>query len=278
MDQPCLVFIDIDGTLIGHDHRVPDSAVSAISAARTAGHRLFLCSGRSHPEIYPRLRDLGFEGEVAGGGAFVRLGEETLLDERILRAEIDQVEKILAACGAIWVWQGPEAICPGPKFMATFLEMVDHTVAEPAWKEYSDSIAPYVRDETPESTSKLTAYLPADVEISAVAEQLPPSLRIIPGSISAAATHVVEIMPTRISKGSAIAFLANHVGVPMERTIAIGDSHNDIEALEMAGIGVAMGQAPPEVQQAANMVTTAVDDNGLARAFTQLGLADIDIN
>ncbi|QWW20419.1 Cof-type HAD-IIB family hydrolase [Schaalia sp. 19OD2882] len=269
-----LVFVDIDGTLVDHHQQVPASAARACRAAVEGGHRLLLCSGRSAPEIYPRMWEHGFSGLVAGGGAHVLVDGATLLDTRIQADDIRTIDSYLASLGAIWIWQGPDAMHPSRGFMEQFLEKMSAAGATSSWEEYATSVGPHLRSGLPETSSKVTVYVPVGhSSIDEVRAALPSSVRMVPGSVHAATTFVVEIMPRGVSKGAAIELVAAHLAVPMSHTVALGDSHNDIEALTVAGVGVAMGGCAPEVMEAADRVTTGVTEDGLARAFVDLGLA-----
>jgi hydroxymethylpyrimidine pyrophosphatase-like HAD family hydrolase len=77
-------------------------------------------------------------------------------------------------------------------------------------------------------------------------------------------TAWLDIAPEGVSKASALAEVAATLGVAREEVLAIGDGRNDIEMLGWAGRGVAMGQAPLEVQEAADDVTETVDNDGVA--------------
>ena len=74
------------------------------------------------------------------------------------------------------------------------------------------------------------------------------------------------------NKASGIDHVIRHYGYRLSETMAFGDGGNDIEMLRHAGIGVAMGNASDEVKAAADIVTTSVDDDGVARVLRQLVL------
>jgi hydroxymethylpyrimidine pyrophosphatase-like HAD family hydrolase len=82
----------------------------------------------------------------------------------------------------------------------------------------------------------------------------------------------IEIYVPGISKQVGIAYVADHLGVKQEETMAIGDHLNDIEMLRWAGIGVAMGRSLPEVQAAADYVTASYQQDGVARAVERFVL------
>ena len=81
-----------------------------------------------------------------------------------------------------------------------------------------------------------------------------------------------DITTRHADKGRALATIADHVGIPLERTVAFGDGGNDISMVERAGVGVAMGNGIAELKAVADMVTSSVDDDGVARALQELGL------
>jgi HAD superfamily hydrolase (TIGR01484 family) len=77
-------------------------------------------------------------------------------------------------------------------------------------------------------------------------------------------TAWLDIAPEGVTKASALAEVAADLGVAQSDVLAVGDGRNDIEMLRWAGRGVAMGQAPLEVQEAADDVTRTVVDDGVA--------------
>jgi hydroxymethylpyrimidine pyrophosphatase-like HAD family hydrolase len=67
-----------------------------------------------------------------------------------------------------------------------------------------------------------------------------------------------------VDKGKALAFIAEHQGIPAAEVIAIGDNLNDVSMVRYAGLGVAMRHSPPALLQAAQFVTTSPDEGGVA--------------
>ena len=57
-----IIFIDVDGTLVDYENKLPASADKAIKQARKNGHRVYICTGRSKAEVYPYLWDIGLDG------------------------------------------------------------------------------------------------------------------------------------------------------------------------------------------------------------------------
>lgn len=77
----------------------------------------------------------------------------------------------------------------------------------------------------------------------------------------------IEILDQRTSKASALAWIAETLGIPASQALAVGDQRNDREMLEWAGIGVAMGNAHPELKAVADDVTSPVTEDGCALAI-----------
>jgi hydroxymethylpyrimidine pyrophosphatase-like HAD family hydrolase len=77
-----------------------------------------------------------------------------------------------------------------------------------------------------------------------------------------------------VHKALGMDVLLAHLGIERTDTIAIGDSYNDLEMLAHAGVGVAMGNAPEEVRDAADESTGSVDEDGVRQAFERHGLLD----
>ena len=81
------------------------------------------------------------------------------------------------------------------------------------------------------------------------------------------APHYLEITRRGVTKGAAVANLASFLGIPAERVAAVGDGENDISMFEVAGLAIAMGNAAPQVQQAADLVAPTNDQDGLVWAL-----------
>ena len=86
-------------------------------------------------------------------------------------------------------------------------------------------------------------------------------------------SRFVEGIPLGVSKGHALARLADHLGLLLEETIGIGDNDNDLELVERAGLGVAMGNASPAVRAAADYIASPVDEEGVVEVIERFVLS-----
>jgi hydroxymethylpyrimidine pyrophosphatase-like HAD family hydrolase len=100
----------------------------------------------------------------------------------------------------------------------------------------------------------------------------------LPGTVTATLSHpcYLEVTAAGVDKASGIGPLATRLGVAMPEVAAVGDGLNDLGLFAAVGVPIAMGQAGAQVRAAASWVTTAVTDDGVARALTHLGVVTED--
>jgi hydroxymethylpyrimidine pyrophosphatase-like HAD family hydrolase len=79
--------------------------------------------------------------------------------------------------------------------------------------------------------------------------------------------HFLELASPTISKGSGLAFVAEHLGFEAEHTVGIGDGENDLELLEWAGFGIAVENADDGLKERADWVCPSVDEDGVAQVL-----------
>ncbi len=82
-------------------------------------------------------------------------------------------------------------------------------------------------------------------------------------------SNYLEVLPSGVSKGQALRFLADYLGLAVDEVIAVGDNLNDIEMLREAGLGVAMGNAHPDVKRVADRMTASNDQDGVAQVIEE---------
>ncbi len=76
--------------------------------------------------------------------------------------------------------------------------------------------------------------------------------------------HIIEMVHHGIHKAKGLSYVVKHLDIPRERIIAFGDENNDLEMIDYAGIGVAMGNAISPLKNIANDMTTSNNKDGIA--------------
>jgi hypothetical protein len=274
-ESPHAVFVDIDGTLCDSRQRIPQSAIDALSEVRSKGHRLFACTGRSAPEVYPRFWDIGFEGIVGGAGGYARVGNRVLVDERMPREHVEVLTALWEELDAFYIWQGPDQMGPSDGYLDFFVPRAGTHPED--WIEYAQSITPFIVDIGSGTFTKVTAYVPPEkASLERVTAALPAGYRAIIGSVGAAGYVPFEVVPERLSKAVGISAVCEHVGIPLSRTVALGDSNNDVEAVATAATGISIGNGCEALVEVADIVAPSVGEGGLAWALGAAGLTGHD--
>ena len=267
--RPRLVALDIDGTLLkwvegaGQTYEeIPLAVHDAVRRAHDAGAHIVLASGRS-PHGMTDLADLlALTGDdrdplwvVASNGAVVfRYPPLEVVHEETFDAR-PAVEAILR--------EHPTALVAveerGVGYRVNRPFPVGELSGEMVITEVADLVAQHVsrviiRD--PESTAEDFLLLAARLGLHGT-------------DYVVGWTAWLDLAPVGVSKASGLAHVAEQLGVDAADVLAIGDGRNDIEMLQWAGRGVAMGQAVEEVIAAADDVTGTVYDDGAATEISR---------
>ena len=78
-----IIFLDVDGTLVDYDNRIPESAIQAIRQARENGHLVYVCTGRSKAEMPQEIWDIGLDGMIGGNGSYVEHEGQVIMHQLI---------------------------------------------------------------------------------------------------------------------------------------------------------------------------------------------------
>lgn len=268
------VFLDIDGTLTDNIGNVPASASAAIAEAQSRGHLVFLATGRSPLEIDPRVEELGFDGMVAGAGAYVQYKGEWLVDLHLSESQTRALADDLDDLGIDYSLQGRHGMhtTEGHRSrMRRLLTGFGFTNIE------NSGLRHHVVDSGPmkfDQTAKVVFSSDDTASFDRVEARLGSLYSVVGGTLPGLGGGGGEISMRGVHKAAAIEALLPVLGLGIEDTIAVGDSSNDIEMLIACGVGVAMGNGTADAKAAADVVTGSVDEDGLRAAFAQLGLID----
>ncbi|HET9759708.1 MAG TPA: HAD family hydrolase [Nocardioidaceae bacterium] len=265
---PRLVALDIDGTLFANEpstglveETVSPEVVAAVRRAYAAGAHVVLATGRSTFGITHVWDQLGLPLNgaqvlaVASNGSVtfryppVEVRSTVTFDAsaivRMLMAEVPHAAVAVEEVGVGYRLNRP---FPDGEITGEMrLESVEELVAEPVTRVI-------IRD--PHSSEEEFVELAEKLGLSGT-------------NYFIGWTAWLDIAPEGVSKASALADVATELGVAQADVLAIGDGRNDMEMLRWAGRGVAMGQAPLEVQEAADDVTETVANDGVARELAR---------
>lgn len=271
------VFLDVDGTLIDDYGQVPASARQAVREARTNGHLVFLCTGRSMVELTDSVFEVDVDGYVLSSGAYVQVGPDVLKHERLSQEAVHHVADFFDAHGGGYFFQAHDAVYASPESRDLLRSIVAASVAsDPAFSEVDHGLLTYVDTITVDADLRAMVmtkaiFFDSVVSVDDLRTEFPEFL-IVPASVTVFGTNAGEMTIPGIHKATGIDVVLGHVGVDLADTIAIGDSYNDLEMLEHVAVGIAMGDAPEAVRDVADEVTTSTTEDGIRLAFLRHGL------
>jgi Cof subfamily protein (haloacid dehalogenase superfamily) len=259
-----LLVIDIDGTLLGKEGGISEEDKEALAAARRAGVKVCLSTGRASQGCHWIIDELSLDGyHIFFDGALVSGPGGEIYSEPLGRGVVKEVVEFV-------------------RKQDIYLELYSATDYFVEWENWATEIhrhyfrlEPVVVD-----FSKLRSgqrfvkggLITRDAEEVAKAKsfrnRFDRSLRFsIARSPAYPGVEFINVLAPEVSKGKALTALASHLEVPLSEVMAIGDGTNDISLLSIAGLSVAMGNAPDEVKAVAHRVTEEVGRNGVAAAI-----------
>ncbi|MBR4728013.1 MAG: HAD family hydrolase [Clostridia bacterium] len=249
----CAVFIDIDSTLIARDFKVPQRNLEAIARARSAGHAVFINTGRSWSNIPKILRDqLEVDGYVAGNGAYLRLGEQELYRASFPADAMKTAADFIFKDRAHWlVFEG---------YLRNY-SIGNGLRAPNDWQIPVESAQEF-----------LTLSAGDEIQVLAIGPSMPAALEAQVKDVMTVLPmgHYADCAVKGRSKAIGLLEMLDAIGVSRENSIAIGDSGNDLEMLQCVGVGVAVGNADPAVKAHASLITASNAESGVAVAIEQL--------
>ncbi len=272
------IFLDVDGTLVNDFGAVPDSARRAVRAARANGHLVFLCTGRSLPELWDDITSVGFDGVIAAAGGYVEYEAQVLVHTNVAVADVARaveffdahdVEYFLEANSGLYASAG----LPDRLRELLFGGVTDETILAELERGFGPFIEqmivgqPLGRDDI----NKIS-FLSGGATLDEVRAELADAFTVIPATVPMFGPNSGELSIPGIHKAGAIEVLLAHLGIDVADTMAYGDGHNDHEMFEHVAISVAMGNAVPSLKEIADDVTGTADEDGLLTSFTKYGL------
>lgn len=258
------VFFDIDGTLFEQGKDVPASTINAIHKLRENGHLAFVCSGRSRimiPQV--PILSIGFDGVVAACGMYASYGEKILFDEEMTQEQLADILPVLQETDTMYILEGTEYIY--------YDERTIHHAIDDWYIRSIHAMIPGYFIPVPEKMSDIHA---CKISLQTQKENVDRVLRQAEHFFNSMLhiENIGEIVPKGFSKAEGIRRVCEKLGVKREDTFAVGDSINDVDMLQYAGTGIAMGNGTDVAKECADYVTTGIYEDGIYHAMKHFEL------
>lgn len=258
-----LLAIDIDGTLLNDSNQMSQKTHDALQTMKEYGITITLATGRFYPDAFYFAKLLGFSCPmILLHGALIQSQEGKIIKKQELLPETIPVLIDIAKKEKV----------PFQIFHEDYLVMEEKTKWNDIYLSFSEIkpvIVPDIREYIKKQKSPFAfIFLGTPQKMGRLKKIVEEKMN---DSIAIACAHpnLLEIIAADASKGNALKQLAAMKNIPLSQTIAIGDSYNDIEMIKTAGLGVAMGNAPKEVKDAADCITKDNNHDGIAYFISQ---------
>jgi Cof subfamily protein (haloacid dehalogenase superfamily) len=254
-----LFLADVDGTLVTQDKVLTPSAIAAVRSLRQAGVLFAVTSGRPPRGMEMLIQPLDLDTPIAAfnGGQVVdralQVLEQHVIPEDLVVPVADHMRSFDLA---VWLYRGADWYVPDPK--GPHVDREAWTVKfEPKVMEGFDGLT--------DGVAKLVGVSDDHDAIAAAADA---AVDKFGDHVTAAASqpYYLDVTHPQANKGSVARFLAARYQLEPAQIATIGDQPNDILMFEHSGLAIAMGNADPEVKQAAHRTTQSNEDEGFAFA------------
>lgn len=262
-----LIISDIDGTVLDHQHQPDQDLAAKIDQLRELGIPFVLASARSPLGMTPIAEALGIADYPMAcyNGALLtsKKGDQlrTLFEHPLDKSEVTVILQGLREHFpqiAINLYSGQDWL----------VEEIDDWVSLEAdiTKEVPRVIdfAQVLSDDERAIHKLLLIDQPAEIEAALSYLQ---GLGLADASFYLSKSNYLEVTSSQVSKEQALVELARYYQTPLDATMAIGDNYNDLPMIKLAGLGIAMDNAPQPVKEAADAVTLSHRQKGVSQAI-----------
>ena len=263
-----LLVVDIDGTLLGREGSISAEDREALAKAHQLGILVSLSTGRAAQGCLPIIDQLSLDGyHIFFDGALVsspHRSEEVYvepLDSGVVREAVEFVQRNdiyleLYSTTRYFVERETWATEIHRQFFNLEPTVVDFTDLYSQERIIKGGLITSSGEEVAKAESFRLRF---DHSLRFSVARSP----AFPG------VEFINVVAPEVSKGKALTALASHLGISMTKVMAIGDGTNDIPLLSLAGLAIAMQNAPDEVKAVAHYITLDVDHSGLAAAVNR---------
>jgi Cof subfamily protein (haloacid dehalogenase superfamily) len=268
-----LVVADVDGTLVTEDKVLTPRAEAAVRALHDAGVAFAITSGRPPRGMAMLIDPLALRSPIAGfnGGIFVK-PDMALIKEHVLAADVARraVEIILHNGMDAWVYRGKD----------WFIR--DRNAPHVAREQWTVKFEPRVVENFDDILDRAVKIVGVSDDHDLVARTEKDARSALGEEASAARSqpYYLDVTHPEANKGTVVTTLSKVLSIPAKEIATMGDMPNDVLMFRKSGLSIAMGNASPEVQAQADLVTDSYNDEGFAKAVERfiLGRAPSSIS
>lgn len=259
-----LITIDIDDTLVNTAKQVTPRVKAALQEATAQGVKVVLTTGRPLPGVQEYLDELGLNHQddqyaiTYNGGVVQTTNGEELGGKELAYSDYLRLREVADELGAYLQVETIDAAYTSAKEINYWANRENFLIKMPLIIKPVDEMDPndhYVK----------FMFIGDEADIDSWRDALPADVKEAYYIVKSTPQHL-EFMHKDATKGSGLLTLAAKLGIDRSETMALGDQQNDVTMIEAAGLGVAMGNAVPEVKAVADVETTTQNADGVGVA------------
>ncbi len=270
-----VIFLDIDGTLTEPGHNVPpDSALEAVKKAQEAGNYVFLCSGRNYAMLSPLLK-YGFDGVVASAGGYIVCGDNVIFDCPMTEEQKNRAMKVMKENNIIRTIECMDGAYADDGFRKLVQEQYGESRSSEflRWREQVEKNLRIFSMERyqDQPAYKFSLISPSMKNIDQAKETLEQDFLFCIQDESQGFVNC-ELINRKFNKGTGVERVCRYLNIPVSDSVGFGDSMNDKEMLETAGLSICMGNGSQAVKELADEVCPSVTEDGIWKTFQKYHL------
>lgn len=278
--KPKLIFIDIDGTLFDHaKDAIPESAKNAILSVKSKGHKIFLSTGRPYADIDQEILNSPLDGMIVSCGAVVYVDNKPIYCKTYPQKELISLIQFMLDNNIGFSLDGirknyltEEAFNYLSSLM--FKNNEDSELSRAMMAKNNCFPFEDMKEEDLKEVVKISIFTKNKESCEKLFQRIPESLVGFMYKNNHLDLYNGEISIKGITKATGLKQITSYLNIPIKDTIAIGDSLNDLDILQEAGLSICMGNGADECKKTADFVTKDISDDGLAYALKHFNLAD----
>lgn len=274
-----LIFLDADGTLFHHEGYIPNSAIDACIQAQKNGHKVILCTGRQRIEIFGDMLKIDYDAIIAGSGATIECDHEIIEENALSEEESEYLTKYLLDRNIPANFESSTKIYANQFTKDTMLKKVEEQCKGKSEEEKAKHGLTILTNQITVvnsleglSYNKVSVIDNGKTPYKTIQDDLSDRYVVIPATFAPLGKESGEITSFKINKATGMDSVIRYFNADIKDTIAIGDGFNDLPMFEKAHLSVAMGNAPQEIKDKADIITTSLDEDGVYNAFKELKL------
>lgn len=258
--NPHLIVLDLDGTLLTDEKIISTRTKQALAAARHQGHQVMIATGRPYRASKMYYQQLDLSTPIVNfNRAYVHHPTSRAFEAKHSPIDLSTVHDIVDSLAPFDLDNVLAEVMDDVYIQNHDARLLDILSSG----EPKITTGPLV--ETLKSSPTSILLQAKEQQVATIRQHLADTKAdLIDHRRCGAPWHVIEIVRSGIHKAKGVAHVSRTLGIPRDRIIAFGDEDNDLEMIDYVGVGVAMGNAIPQLKNIANEITDSNNDDGIA--------------